>query len=223
MKTKFFAIIFLFMPLMVFAQSGPKFTIEGGDQVDMGKHPQGKEVISEIKFKNTGDADLKIISVSTSCGCSSALASGDVIKVGEAGSIKFTFNGQSPGTVTKYVTVVTNETSNPNHQIAVSMTMVQPISFNPGSIIAEGKVGDEVKQTATLKYDNEGELTISEISSNSPVVKVTSDKMTLLNGEAAALNISIKLFEESPVNAAITIKTSQGEFSIPILVDVKAN
>ena len=49
-----------------------------------------------------------------------------------------------------------------------------------------------------------------------------SDKTEIGNGEAASFSISIKIYEDSPVNAAVIIKTSEGEFQIPILVDVKS-
>jgi hypothetical protein len=44
--------------------------------------------------------------------------------------------------------------------------------------------------------------------------------MEISSGETATLSISVKLYEDSPVNAAVFIRTSEGEFQIPILVDV---
>jgi len=67
------------------------------------------------------------------------------------------------------------------------------------------------------------EIDITEIISNTPVIKISSDKMALQSGEAASLDISIKIYEESAINAAIIIKTTEGEFQIPVLVDVKTN
>jgi hypothetical protein len=213
----------LFLPILIFAQSGPKFEVEGGSDIAAGSFMRGKEVNYEIKFKNTGDADLKISGVQTSCGCSSALISSDVLKPGEAGSIKFTFNGQGFGPVMKSVFVSTNETGNNYHQINVNMKMLDPISLTPQSIITEGKVGDELKQTASILNSFDKTIEITEITSNTPVIKIISDKMSLNAGEGASLDISIKIYEESAINAAIIIKTSEGEFQIPVLVDVKSN
>ncbi len=211
----------LFLPFVVFAQIGPKMEVEGGENIAAGKFLRGKEVNYEIKFKNSGDADLKINSVQTSCGCSSALLSSDMIKPGEAGSIKFTFNGQGFGEVMKSVIVTTNEGENYYRTIHVNMNMVDPIAVNPQSIITEGKVGDELKQTATIVNSLDTDVEITEITSNTPVIKITSDKMVLKSGEGASLSISIKIYEESAINAAIIIKTSAGEFQIPVLVDIK--
>jgi hypothetical protein len=206
----------------VFAQAGPKIEVEGGENLNAGNFIRGKQVDYEIKFKNVGDADLKISGVTTSCGCSSALLTSDLVKPGEGGSIKFTFNGNGFGQVKKSVMVTTNETDN-YHTINVSMNMVDPLTFAPQSIITEGKVGQELTQTATITNSLDKEIDITELTSNTPVIKITSDKMALRSGEAASLNILIKIYEESAINAAIIVKTTEGEFQIPVLVEVKAN
>jgi hypothetical protein len=216
-------IALLFLPIFALAQAGPKLEVAGGEDINAGNHLRGKEVVYEINFKNSGDADLKILGVSTSCGCSSALASSDLLKPGESGSVKFSFNGQGFGQVMKTVTINTNESEIPYHTIKVNMNMVDLVSLTPQSIITEGKVGDELTQTASITNSSDKDLNITEISSNTPVIKITSDKMVLHPGEASSLNISIKIYEESAINAAIIIKTSEGEFQIPVLVDVKAN
>jgi hypothetical protein len=223
MKSLRFLILLVFIPIICFSQTGPKLEVTDGETINTGDHARGKEVHYEIKFKNTGDSDLKINSVSTSCGCSTALATSDLIKPGEEGTVNFTFNGNGYGEVAKNVFINTNETPNNVHTLLMKMNMTEPLSFDPASIITSGKVGDELNQTATLKNSLDKEVTISEISANSPVVKVTSDKTTINAGESASFNISIKIYEDSPVNAAIIIKTSEGEYQIPILVDVKAN
>ena len=220
MKKLFLFLILL--PVLVFAQSGPKLEVEGGESINTGNHMRGKEVIYEIQFKNVGDADLAISGVSTSCGCSTALVSSNLVKPGESGSVKFTFNGNGFGNVAKSVTINTNETPNAFHTIVLSMNMVEPITLNPQSIITEGKVGEELKQTASIVNSLDKEVNILEVTSNTPVIKIVSDKMNLSPGETASLSISIMIYEESAINAAIIIKTSEGELQIPVLVEVKA-
>ncbi len=223
MKTLFILIFSILFPLIVFSQAGPKLEVIGGETIDAGSHTRGQAVHYDIRFKNTGDADLHINSVSTSCGCSTALASSDTIKAGEDGSIDFNFNGNGFGPVAKNVFINTNENGNSVHTLLVTMNMVDPLTLNPASIMTQAKVGEEVKQTATLQNSSDKEVSISEVSSNSPVVKVTSDKTTIGTGEMVSFDITIKIYEDSPVNAAVIIKTSEGEYQIPILVDIKSN
>jgi hypothetical protein len=221
MKKLFIALLLL--PVLIFAQTGPKLEVVGGDNINTGNHKRGVEVIYEIAFKNVGDEDLKITAVQTSCGCSSALAGSDAVKPGEQGTIKFTFNGQGMGVVSKTVMITTNEAGGSTHNVQMTMNMTDPVTMNPGSIITEGKVGDEIVKTASVTNFSDKELSITEVTSNTPVIKITSDKTTLQAGEVATLNIVIKIYEESAINAAIIIKTSEGEFQIPVLVDVKSN
>jgi hypothetical protein len=222
-QLKLIAVLFIIFPVIAFAQTGPHFLVDGGESIQTGTHMRGKEVHYEIRFKNDGDSDLKIVSVSTSCGCSTALASDSIIQPGGSGTINFTFNGNGMGQVAKGVNVYTNEAEGKNvHTMVVSMNMVDPVTINPQSIITEGKVGDELTQTATLTNFYDKPIVISEVTSNSPAVKVTSDKTTIDLRETATITISIKIYEESAVNAAAIIRTDAGEFEIPILVDVKA-
>lgn len=213
----------LLFPVMLIAQNGPKIEIVGGDNINTGNHKRGQEVKYDITFKNIGDQDLLVTGVSTSCGCSSALAGNDAVKPGETGTIKFSFNGQGMGSVTKVVMITTNETGSSTKNVQMTMNMVDPVTLNPGSIITEGKVGDELKQKASILNSMDKEIDITEITSNTPVIKITSDKMVLMAGDIANLDISIKIYEESAINAAIIIKTTEGEFQIPVLVDVKNN
>ncbi len=213
----------LLFPVLLFAQTGPKIEIAGGDNINTGNHRRGQELTFEITFKNIGDQDLKVTSVQTSCGCSSALASADVVKPGETGTVKFTYNGQGMGSVTKAVMISTNENGSSTKNVLLTMNMVDPLTLNPGSIITEGKVGDELKQKASIVNSMDKEIDITEITSNTPVIKITADKMALMSGDTSNLDITIKIYEESAINAAIIIKTTEGEFQIPVLVDVKAN
>ena len=216
-----YLLFMIFPAVMLFAQAGPKLEIQGGEEVNTGNHPRGQEVNYELMFTNTGDSVLKINGVQATCGCSSALTSGDLFQPGESGTIKFTFNGQGFGMVQKSLIVSTNETANPYHTIHFNMNMVDPVTLNPQSIITDGKVGDEIKKTATLLNSQDKAIDIIEITSNTPVIKIVSDKMRLEPGETALMNVSIKIYEESAINAAILIKTSDGEFQIPVFVDVK--
>lgn len=203
----------------VLIYSQPVLEVE--KNINAGNHIRGREVVVEISFKNSGNEDLEITNVTTSCGCSSALLTDKLLEPGESGSLKFTFNGQGFGTVSKNLTIFTNEPVINHHILTVTMNMVDPISYNPQSIITEGRVGEEVKYTAEITNSLDREVDILEVTSNTPVIKVSADKNALLKGDKAKLDIAIKIYEDSPINAAIIIRTTEGDFQIPVLVDVK--
>ena len=76
---------------------------------DFGTILQGEQVSSEFKFTNTGDADLIISKIETSCGCTVPEYDKDPVKPGERGSVRVRFdsNGKS-GTQYKTIRIFSN-------------------------------------------------------------------------------------------------------------------
>lgn len=89
------------VPFMFFAE----------EKHDFGKVAEGEMVTYTFKVENKGKADLILLDVTTSCGCTVADFDKKPIKKGESGFIqlKFDTRGRS-GKVTKTATVVSNAT-----------------------------------------------------------------------------------------------------------------
>ena len=80
---------------------------------DFGKIIQGEKVTYAFKFKNTGDANLIISDVSSSCGCTIPKFTKDPVKPGEKGLLRVTFESDNRrGFQNKTVTVVSNTQPN---------------------------------------------------------------------------------------------------------------
>lgn len=78
---------------------------------DFGKVIQGEIVTYNFKFTNTGNSDLIIAKVSTSCGCTASDYPTDPMKPGETKSIEAKFDSKGRvGFQNKRVTVLTNAT-----------------------------------------------------------------------------------------------------------------
>ena len=78
------------------------------DTVDVGEIPQGTPKMIEFTFKNTGDKEVIISSVKTSCGCTASDYTKAAIAPGKSGFVKATYNAAVKGNFTKTVTVITN-------------------------------------------------------------------------------------------------------------------
>ena len=99
---------------------------------DFGKVKQGEVLAHEFVFVNEGDGTLVIERVSTSCGCTAALASEDKIPPGKEGRIKASFDSRGyAGTVVKYVYVESNDASGGRRELKVTAEIDVPPS--PGS------------------------------------------------------------------------------------------
>ncbi|NOR86506.1 MAG: DUF1573 domain-containing protein [Bacteroidales bacterium] len=78
---------------------------------DFGELIQGEIVSYNFSFTNTGNADLIISEVSSSCGCTVSEYPLDAIKPGDTKSIKAIFDSESRiGFQNKRITVLTNAT-----------------------------------------------------------------------------------------------------------------
>jgi uncharacterized cupredoxin-like copper-binding protein len=89
-------------------------------QHDFGKVKEGEILEYEFKFENKGTESLNIKDVKTSCGCTAAVVSASTIKPGQVGSIKVNFNTKGrEGKNSKSITVVSNDTTEPNKVISI--------------------------------------------------------------------------------------------------------
>ena len=94
---------------------------------DFGKIKQGEVLAHEFVFTNEGDAPLVIERVSTSCGCTAALASEDRIAPGKEGRIKASFDTRGyAGSVVKYIYVESNDASNARRELKVTAEIDVP-------------------------------------------------------------------------------------------------
>ena len=97
---------------------------------DFGKVIQGERVTFAFKFKNTGDADLVIANISTTCGCTATDYPKTPIKPGEENSIKVTFDSAGKeGFQHKSITIAAN-TQPSNTELSISAQIILPEKMN---------------------------------------------------------------------------------------------
>ncbi len=119
-------ILFIFLAgTLALAEGTPRisFSLES---YDFGTVLQGKTVEYIFAFENKGTEDLLIKEVTTSCGCTAALVSANVIKPGETGHIKVSYDSQGrAGKVSRTITVVSNDPVEPIKELTIT-AMVDP-------------------------------------------------------------------------------------------------
>lgn len=104
------------------------------EKTEVELHPVAGDAtaVGTFKYKNTGDKPLKISSVKTSCGCTTAALQKNDVAPGESGEITATFKiGGSTGTQVKTVTVQTDDASQPATVLQLRAVIAQPITLRP--------------------------------------------------------------------------------------------
>ncbi len=99
---------------------------------DFGVHGPGVELKCSFTFQNNGNADLIINKVKSSCGCTAAIASADIIAPGKSGKIDVTYKpGTMQGTFEKHVTVLSNDPDNPSMVLAIKASVELDLGADP--------------------------------------------------------------------------------------------
>ncbi len=88
--------------------------------VDVGEMIEGDSLNYVFKFTNTGDKDLIIQKVITTCSCTTTESPKDPIAPGKSGEIKVTFDSnkqEKTGRQNKVITILSNAINNPERVI----------------------------------------------------------------------------------------------------------
>ena len=92
---------------------------------DFGKIYIGENVKCEFKFKNLGIGELIINNVKSSCGCTAALVSKNILRKDEEGEVEIKFNpGHYVGKVTKSVIVNSNDPDNSKFKLTITVEVI---------------------------------------------------------------------------------------------------
>jgi hypothetical protein len=106
--------------------AAPRIRVEP-ESFDFGKALPGKTLRKEFTLRNFGDAELVIESVSTTCGCTAALAADRHVKPGGSTPLRVTLETRSSsGKVERQVLVRSNDPKTPLLQVRVSATVEAP-------------------------------------------------------------------------------------------------
>lgn len=98
---------------------------------DFGTIQQGEVSTTEIAVHNTGQGNLKIETVSTSCGCTSARVEPTTIPPGGEGRLVIRYDsGLHPdsGPIQRYIYVVSNDPDKPEVEVIIQADVQVPTS-----------------------------------------------------------------------------------------------
>jgi Protein of unknown function (DUF1573) len=164
---KLLAFIFCLFASSAFAQLTWDKTEQSFDAT-----PQDKSVVARYKFTNTGSTPIKIQSVLTSCGCTSAALSKTDYAPGESGEIaaNFVFGGHT-GRQTKSIMVSTSIAPGQPTVLKLHVYIQERVSIVPEVIF--WRVGEQPNaKTIRIAIVGETPVKILSVTSDNPAMKV---------------------------------------------------
>lgn len=145
---------------------------------DYGVIPKGDKLTWSFLVKNTGDADLQIISAKPGCGCT--VADFDkVIKPGETGKVTAHVDTTAfAGPIAKAVTLETNDPNTPTAQLTLKAIVKPFVEAYPAGFLRYNLLqGDADTQTVTLYSEEDDPFEIKSIDVPGDYVKATFSKV----------------------------------------------
>lgn len=145
---------------------------------DFGTVPKGAKLDWSFVIKNSGEADLQVLSAQPSCGCT--VADYDkVIKPGQSGKISTVVDTTSfSGPISKTVTIQTNDPNTPAAQLTVHAIVKPYVEASPAGFVRYSLLhGDTGVQSIKLYSEEEEPFEIKNIEVPGEYVKVDVKKL----------------------------------------------
>ena len=126
-------------------------------EIDMGQITWHTEAVARIEVKNTGNRPLLITGVESDCGCTVVGFSTDPIAPGRSSVITATYDAETLGTFTKFISVSTNASDTPTDIMLTGCVKTEVIDYSQQFPF---KVDDVLLSTDHIEFDdvNKGDL-----------------------------------------------------------------
>jgi hypothetical protein len=146
---------------------------------DFGTVEQGERVTKLFRFTNQGTRDLRIESVKSSCGCTAAVISADVIPPGQEGTISATFDTSNfLGEKVKTIAVYSNDPLQPVTTLTIQGEITVEVAADPPQLyLGRLRRGEEITRTVEILYDAQKPITITKVEHSHPAVRVHAEEL----------------------------------------------
>ena len=161
---------------------------------NFGTATEGDEVGGKFRFRNAGDAVLKVQTPETSCGCTVASVKPDTLKPGESGEIVFTLDlTNARGAVGKTITVPSNDPQQSSVTLMITGAVKAVYDFSPQFVfIADAAPGLTNQETIQVQRLDGKPLRITKTELTKEFLKVTVIPETNSPSRAARLVIEAR-------------------------------
>lgn len=196
---------------------------------DFGKVEQGDQVNHLFRFTNQGGRDLRIESVKTSCGCTAAVITAEVVAPGKEGTISATFDTTKFfGAKVKEVTVHSNDPSQPVVTLTLQGAIAVEVEVEPAQLYL-GKIrrGAGATHTIELLHDASKPIAITNVATESPLISVQTEELEKNGKKGKKLLVTLR--KDAPlgrVSTEVNVTTTSQKrpsLSIPVFGQIEGD
>jgi hypothetical protein len=161
---------------------------------DFGKTSQVATVSGVFKFKNAGDAILKVEPPKPSCGCTVAELKPDTLPPGATGELAFTLNlGLYRSILEKHIAVRSNDPLTPEVSLIIKVDYTPLYELNPITLSPNLAFGvNDTTQFTTLTRTDGKPVHIVRLDSSKTWITATVEPGARTNDAGARIRITIK-------------------------------
>lgn len=174
----------------------------------------------QFTVTNTGKARLEISDVRPGCGCTLPGKWDRQIEPGQSGKIPIQFNPSGfNGSVTKTITVASNDPTQPLRTLTIEATIWQPIEIQPAHLYFTPTEGEAADQTHVVRITSNLEHALSFGTPQSSGAEFKFQLKTVEPGKRFELHVTNE--GNASVQRLITFTTSSADFpviSLPVTV-----
>ncbi len=140
-------LIILLMPSVLWAV--PQAVIDE-NKLDFGTIFEGQKVKHSYVIRNTGDEALVLSNVRTSCGCTTASYTEQILP-GQMGSVDIEFDSRGfANHIRKHIYVNSNDPNKPRLEMILEGEITPFVKIDPVRVRLSGTLGQEISQKVTL-------------------------------------------------------------------------
>ncbi len=221
---KLTAVLLCFFVFFEHGFSQAKLVLDS-QNIDLGEIYNGEVVQARISLKSAGKSPLKIIRISTSCGCTTVKQPQGDIAPGKTDAVEVDFNSSGfRGKSVKYVYIETNDPENQYVSVTLSALIkeeLQPTQNNTLIWFGDVPVGKRAEQSYTLKNVSPKAIGIKGITTSSNSVKVTFDQKDIPPDGTVTLTVNVVPDKTGYLNEMFFVETnSNHQKKVPVRVSL---
>lgn len=193
------------------ASSQPRLFIDK-TTLNLGTVYQGGVVNTTIPIKNIGNTPLKIIDISTSCGCTTVKQPQKELPPAGSTKLEVAFNSTGfDGVLTKEVFIRSNDATSPSAVVTLNITVktdLQPTDRTYNLWLGNAIIGTPVRKKISYRNISDQSIGIVAGSSASSDVSVVALATTLMPNEEGSSEIVVTATKEGYTQSEFQISLS---------------